>query len=94
VLVANRGEIAVRVIRGCHERGIEAVAVHSSADKDALHVRTADAAFEIGPPPSSESYLRAEKLLDVARRAGCDAVLDKPFLAEELVALALRYLPA
>ncbi len=74
VLVANRGEIAVRVIRGCHERNIEAVAVYSDADSDALHVRLADAAFAIGPAPSSLSYLRPDLLLDVAARAGCDAV--------------------
>jgi acetyl-CoA carboxylase biotin carboxylase subunit len=74
VLVANRGEIACRVIRGCHERGIEAVAVFSDADRDALHVRLADAAYGIGPPASRESYLRVDKLLDVAARAACDAV--------------------
>ncbi len=74
VLVANRGEIAVRVIRGCHERGIEAVAVYSDADANALHVRVADAAYRIGPAASAESYLRADVILDVARRAGCDAI--------------------
>jgi acetyl-CoA carboxylase biotin carboxylase subunit len=74
VLVANRGEIAVRVIRGCHECGIEAVAVYSDADADALHVRMADAAAHIGPPASSDSYLRTDKILEVARRLGCDAV--------------------
>jgi acetyl-CoA carboxylase biotin carboxylase subunit len=55
VLIANRGEIAVRIARGCHERGIEAVAVYSDADADALHVRVADQAWHIGPSPSSES---------------------------------------
>jgi acetyl-CoA carboxylase biotin carboxylase subunit len=74
VLVANRGEIAARVIRGCHERGLEAVAVHSDADGDALHVRMADLAVHIGPPPSAQSYLRQDHLLEVARRTGCDAV--------------------
>jgi acetyl-CoA carboxylase biotin carboxylase subunit len=74
VLIANRGEIAVRVIRACHERGLEAVAVYSDADRDALHVRLADAAYPIGAPPSSESYLRGDKLLEVAAKAGCDAV--------------------
>ncbi|HHO51783.1 MAG TPA: acetyl-CoA carboxylase biotin carboxylase subunit [Deltaproteobacteria bacterium] len=74
VLIANRGEIAVRVIRGCHERGIEAVAVYSEADAAALHVRLADDAYPIGPAPSSESYLRADVLLRIAARAGCDAV--------------------
>ncbi len=74
MLVANRGEIAARVIRGCHERGIQAVAVYSEADKDALHVRMADQAFLLGPAASSESYLRADKLLEVAAKSGCDAV--------------------
>ncbi len=74
VLVANRGEIACRVIRGCHERGLQAVAVYSDADADALHVRLADAAYPIGPAASRESYLRADKILEVARVAGCDAI--------------------
>ncbi len=74
VLVANRGEIAARVIRGCHERGLEAVAVFSEADAEALHVRLADAAVSVGPAPSSESYLRADVILDAAKRTGCDAV--------------------
>jgi acetyl-CoA carboxylase biotin carboxylase subunit len=74
VLVANRGEIAVRVIRGAHELGLETVAVFSDADERSLHVRVAGSAWRIGPPPSSESYLRADRLLEVAERAGCDAV--------------------
>ncbi len=74
VLVANRGEIAARVIRACHEAGLEAVAVYSEADADALHVRMADAAYAIGPAPSSESYLRQDRVLGVARQARCDAV--------------------
>ena len=74
VLVANRGEIAARIVRGCHDRGLWALAVHSKADRDALHVRLADEAVEIGEAPSSESYLRSAVLIDVAKRFGCDAV--------------------
>ncbi len=74
VLVANRGEIAVRIIRACHELGIEAVAVFSDADRLAPHVLEADEAYRIGPAPSAQSYLRADVLLDVAKRSGCDAV--------------------
>ncbi|HET9982658.1 MAG TPA: acetyl-CoA carboxylase biotin carboxylase subunit [Longimicrobiales bacterium] len=74
VLVANRGEIALRVIRACHELGMEAVAVFSDADRLAPHVLAADEAYPIGPPPSSQSYLRIDALVDVAVRAGCDAV--------------------
>ena len=68
VLVANRGEIAVRVIRALHELGIEAVAVYSTADRDALHVRLADHAVCIGPPPATESYLRIPNVDRAQRR--------------------------
>jgi acetyl-CoA carboxylase biotin carboxylase subunit len=74
VLVANRGEIALRVIRACHEEGLEAVAVCSTADRAAAHVRAADHTVEIGPPPPSESYLRIDRLVDAALETGADAV--------------------
>jgi acetyl-CoA carboxylase biotin carboxylase subunit len=74
VLVANRGEIAVRVIRALHELGIEAVAVYSTADADAQHVRLADRAVRIGPPPASESYLRVPAIVAAATTTGCEAV--------------------
>jgi acetyl-CoA carboxylase biotin carboxylase subunit len=74
ILIANRGEIAVRVIRACHEMGIAAVAVYSEVDRAALHVRKADEAYPIGAPAASESYLNIQKLLDVAARSGADAI--------------------
>ncbi len=66
VLVANRGEIALRIVRACHEEGLEAVAVYSDADRSAPHVRAADLAVPIGPPPPSQSYLNIERLIEVA----------------------------
>jgi acetyl-CoA carboxylase biotin carboxylase subunit len=74
VLIANRGEIALRVIRACKELGIATVAVHSTADGESLHVRFADEAICIGPPPSRESYLNVRALLAAADLTGCDAV--------------------
>jgi acetyl-CoA carboxylase biotin carboxylase subunit len=74
VLVANRGEIAVRIIRACREMGIPTVAVFSDCDRDARHVREADQAIHLGPSPASESYLRIDKIIDAARVSGADAV--------------------
>ncbi|MBC7842320.1 MAG: acetyl-CoA carboxylase biotin carboxylase subunit [Gemmatimonadaceae bacterium] len=74
LLVANRGEIALRVIRACRELGIASVAVYSDADARALHVREADEAVNIGPAPAAQSYLVGERILDAARRTGADAV--------------------
>jgi acetyl-CoA carboxylase biotin carboxylase subunit len=74
ILIANRGEIAVRVIRACHEMGIAAVAVYSDVDRAALHVRKADEAYPIGAAAARESYLNIEKILDVAKRSGADAI--------------------
>ena len=74
VLVANRGEIALRIVRACHEEGLEAVAVYSDADRSSPHVRAADLAMPIGPAPPTQSYLNIERLLEAARRSSADAV--------------------
>ncbi len=74
ILIANRGEIAVRIIRTCREMGIKTVAVYSDADRAALHVRYADEAHHIGPSPSSESYLRMDKIIEVAKKTKSDAI--------------------
>src|SRR5690606_5031895 len=74
ILVANRGEIALRIMRSAREMGIQTVAVYSDADRNALHVRFADEACYIGPPPSGESYLRMDKIIAAARLVGVDAI--------------------
>jgi acetyl-CoA carboxylase, biotin carboxylase subunit len=74
ILIANRGEIACRVIRACREMNIASVAVYSDADRAALHVRMADEAYHIGPAPSAESYLRREKIIEVAKKSGAQAI--------------------
>jgi len=74
VLIANRGEIAVRIIRACREMGMGTVAVYSEADRLSLHVRHADEAYPVGPPPSRDSYLRIDRMLEAARKAGADAI--------------------
>ncbi|MBM3326842.1 MAG: acetyl-CoA carboxylase biotin carboxylase subunit [Calditrichaeota bacterium] len=74
VLIANRGEIAVRIIRACRELGLKAVAVYSEVDRNARHVREADEAYLIGPAPAAESYLKIERLIETAHKSGCQAV--------------------
>src|SRR6058998_1115510 len=74
VLIANRGEIAVRVIRACRELGYPTVAVYSEPDRVALHVLYADQAMPIGPAPSRESYLRIDRIIDAAKKSGADAI--------------------
>jgi pyruvate carboxylase subunit A len=74
VLIANRGEIAIRVMRACRELNVEAVAIYSTADKDALHVKYADEAFLVGEAPPSKSYLNIERIVDIAKKSGSEAI--------------------
>src|SRR3989440_4037030 len=74
VLIANRGEIAIRIIRACRDLGLTSVAVYSDADRNALHVRMADEAYHIGPPQASRSYLNIPTIIEVARHAGAQAI--------------------
>jgi len=74
IMVANRGEIAVRILRACREMGIETVAIYSEADRNSLHVRYADEAYCVGPPPSIESYLNQKKIIEISKKTGVQAI--------------------
>jgi acetyl-CoA carboxylase biotin carboxylase subunit len=99
VLIANRGEIALRVIRACHDLGLRSVAVYSDADRTATHVRMADEAIHIGPAPASESYLSIPKILEAARQSGADAIhpgygflSENPDFADACAAAGIRFI--
>jgi acetyl-CoA carboxylase biotin carboxylase subunit len=99
ILVANRGEIAVRVIRACHEMGIQAVAIYSQADEACLHVRLADEAVCVGPPPTRESYMSVANVIMAATITGCDAIhpgygflAENPSFAEACEAVGLKFI--
>ena len=74
ILVANRGEIALRVMRTCREMGIASVAIYSDVDKNALHTRYANEAYHVGPSPSLQSYLNADKIIEISKEAGVEAI--------------------
>lgn len=74
ILIANRGEIAVRIIRACHDLGIQTVAIYSEGDKDALHTQIADEAYCVGPTQSKDSYLNIPNILSIATSTGCDGI--------------------
>ena len=74
ILIANRGEIAVRIARACRELDIESIAVYSEADRESLHVKYADYAYAIGPAPSVQSYLVIDRIIDVCKKSGAEAV--------------------
>src|SRR5512142_3513869 len=99
VLIANRGEIALRVIRACRELGLETVAVHSTADAESLHVQFADEAVCVGPPPSKDSYLNIRAIMSAAELTGCDAIhpgygflSENPAFAEIVEKLGYKFI--
>ena len=95
ILIANRGEIALRVIRTCREMGIKTVAVYSTADAESLHVRFADEAVCLGPPPSNQSYLVADKIIQTCKDLRVDAIHPGyGFLSENALQIPLRILRA
>ena len=99
ILIANRGEIAVRIARACREMGVTSAAVFSDADRAALHVRLAGEAYPVGAAPSRESYLRIDKIMEVARNAKCDALhpgygflAENPELARACAAAGITFI--